>query len=99
MVCARQVVRMLELVREDPVQPYSGSRSQFGEMVRRIRLTLAQVEAAATVPVRFEGLPCEYLQVEWGDYPGVSLQRCSSSVGSSSAMRRCAPGKRWSLRS
>jgi transposase len=60
-------VRMLELVREDPVQPYRGSRSQFGEMVRRVRVILAQAQAAATVPVRFEGLPGEYLQVDWGE--------------------------------
>src|SRR5579875_3536495 len=31
------VVRMLELARDDPDQPYTGSRSQFGEIVRRMR--------------------------------------------------------------
>ncbi len=30
-------MRMLELARSDEEQPYTGSRSQFGEMVRRIR--------------------------------------------------------------
>src|SRR5579872_5531471 len=30
-------VRMLELAREDPERPYTGSRSNFGEMVRRLR--------------------------------------------------------------
>lgn len=60
-------VRMLELAREDAAQPYTGSRSQFGEIVRRVRRTLEQEQAAAEVPVRFEGLPGEYLQVDWGE--------------------------------
>ena len=60
-------VRMLEFVRADPVQPYTGSRSQFGEMVRRIRAEQQHHHTAATVPIRFEGLPGEYLQVDWGE--------------------------------
>jgi len=58
-------VRMLELVRADPVQPYPAGRSVFGEYVRRMRLELER--ATADVPVRFEGLPGEYLQVDWGE--------------------------------
>ncbi len=58
-------VRMLELAREDPVRPYTGGRSVFNDMVRRIRHEIARVEA--DVPVRFEGLPAEYLQVDWGE--------------------------------
>jgi transposase len=58
-------VRMLELARADSVQPYRGGRSVFNEAVRRIRL--AQQQAEADVPVRFEGLPGEYLQVDWGE--------------------------------
>ena len=61
------VVRMLELARSDPEQPYTGSRSQFGEMVRRIRQGRDQAQAAREVPIRFEGLPAEYLQVDWGE--------------------------------
>jgi transposase len=59
------IVRMLEEVRADPANPYTGGRSVFSEAVRRIRLT--QRQAAADVPVRFEGLPGEYLQVDWGE--------------------------------
>jgi transposase len=59
------IVRMLEEVRADPADPYTGGRSAFSEAVRRIRLT--QRQAAADVPVRFEGLPGEYLQVDWGE--------------------------------
>jgi transposase len=60
-------VRMLELVRADPEHPYTGSRSQFGEMVRRIRQEMAHERAVAEVPIRFEGLAGEYLQVDWGE--------------------------------
>jgi transposase len=58
-------VRMLELARSDLERPYPGSRSAFSEAVRRIRVARAQ--AMADVPVRFEGLPGEYLQVDWGE--------------------------------
>jgi predicted transcriptional regulator len=61
------VVRMLDLARSDPARPYTGSRSQFGEMVRRIRQERSQDQATREVPIRFEGLPGEYLQVDWGE--------------------------------
>src|SRR5947209_2990777 len=50
-------VRMLELARSDPGQPYSGGRSVFTDAVRRIRRDLDH--ASADVPLRFEGLPGE----------------------------------------
>jgi transposase len=61
------VVRMLELARSEANQPYTGSRSQFGEIVRRIRKEREQERAVQEVPIRFEGLPGEYLQVDWGE--------------------------------
>ncbi len=61
------VVRMLELVRGDPDKPYTGSRSHFGEYVHRVRREQQQQQASADVPMRFEGLPAEYLQVDWGE--------------------------------
>ena len=64
---ALPVVRMLELVRSEGEPPYAGSRSQFGEMVRRIRLEREHGQAVQDVPIRFEGLPGEYLQVDWGE--------------------------------
>ncbi len=60
-------VRMLELARTDTVQPYAGSRSQFGDMVRRVRQTREHAQAIHDIPIRFEGLPGEYLQVDWGE--------------------------------
>ena len=60
-------VRMLELARTDPEQPYRGCASTWRAAVRRERLAQQQAQAVAAVPVRFEGLPGEYLQVDWGE--------------------------------
>lgn len=60
-------VRMLELARADPEQPYTGGHTVFGDLVRRIRREMAHEQAVADVPIRFEGLPAEYLQVDWGE--------------------------------
>src|SRR5688500_16819336 len=60
-------VRMLEFARSLPEQPYTGGRSVFGDMVRRLRHEYHHHQAVATVPIRFEGVPAEYLQVDWGE--------------------------------
>ncbi len=59
--------RMLELVRADRDQPYPGGHSVWRAYVRRVRAELAHEQAVADVPIRFEGLPGEYLQVDWGE--------------------------------
>lgn len=60
-------VRILEMARNDPDQPYTGGHTVFGDLVRRIRRELAHDQVVADVPIRFEGLPAEYLQVDWGE--------------------------------
>jgi len=60
-------VRMMELAREDLVDPYGGGSSVWRAAVRRERLSLLHEQAVADVPIRFEGLPGEYLQVDWGE--------------------------------
>ncbi len=60
-------VRMLELARADPERPYPGSHTVFRAAVQQARREQAQATAVADVPVRFEGLPAEYLQVDWGE--------------------------------
>jgi transposase len=60
-------VRILERARDDAAQPYRGGRTNFDDLVRRVRRELAQQQAARDVPLRFEGLPAEYLQVDWGE--------------------------------
>jgi len=59
--------RMLALARADPERPYTGGRSVFSEAVRRARREGDRQRALADVPLRFEGLPGEYLQVDWGE--------------------------------
>src|SRR5436305_5551472 len=55
-------VRMLERARQEVVPPYSGSHSVFRAAVQQARQAQAQERAVRDVPVRFEGLPAEYLQ-------------------------------------
>ena len=59
--------RMLELARSDATRAYCGGDNVFRTMVRRIRQEQQQQHAASDVPIRFEGLPGEYLQVDWGE--------------------------------
>lgn len=61
------VVRILELARAERDQPYSGGRSQFGVMVHRLKEERRHAQAVADVPLRFEGMPGEFLQVDWGE--------------------------------
>jgi transposase len=60
-------VRMMELAREDPEHPYGGCGSVWRTAVRRERVRLLHEQAVVDVPIRFEGLPGEYLQVDWGE--------------------------------
>jgi transposase len=60
-------VRMMELARADPEHPYLGCGSVWRAAVRRERLSGLHEQAVADVPIRFEGLPGEYLQVDWGE--------------------------------
>jgi len=57
------VIRMLEMARADQTHPYRGSETAFYDHVRKLRR--ARQVAPAHVAVRFEGLPGEYLQVDW----------------------------------
>lgn len=59
------IVRMYELARSDEEHPFTGGRSTFSDRVRQIRAELQRQQT--DVPVRFEGLPGEYLQVDWGE--------------------------------
>jgi transposase len=60
-------VRMMELARDDADHPYVGGSSVWRAAVRRERLSGLHEQAVADVPIRFEGLPGEYLQVDWGE--------------------------------
>jgi len=56
--------RMLELARQDPTAPYRGGASTFYRFVARLRTELA---AGAAPVIRFEGLPGEFVQWDWGE--------------------------------
>jgi len=66
------VTRMLELAQEDKKEPYQGSRSAFFNGVRKIREEVKAKDKRRFI--RFEGMPGEYAQVDWGeirDFPFV----------------------------
>jgi transposase len=56
--------RMLELARQTPTAPYQGGVSTFYKYVARLR---AEQAAGAAPVIRFEGLPGEYVQWDWGE--------------------------------
>ena len=58
------VKRMLEKAREDEDIPYQGGKTVFYDRVKEIREELENREDAV---VRFETLPGEQLQVDWGE--------------------------------
>ena len=55
---------MLELARQDPAAPYTGGASTFYRFVAKLR---AERDAGAAPVIRFEGLPGEYVQWDWGE--------------------------------
>lgn len=59
------VQRMLEVACDDPHHPYTGSATAFYDYVRPIKR--ARKGVPGNVPVRFEGLPGELLQIDWGE--------------------------------
>ncbi|HEX9240751.1 MAG TPA: hypothetical protein VF910_08905, partial [Candidatus Bathyarchaeia archaeon] len=59
------VIRMLELAREDHDHPYTGSETAFYDYVRKMRR--ARHQTPRNVALRFEGVPGEYLQIDWGE--------------------------------
>jgi len=59
------VTVMLEKARKCPQMPYQGGATVFYDRVRLIRRELKIAKQKAIF--RFEGLPGEYLQVDWGE--------------------------------
>src|SRR5258706_9493842 len=59
------VIRMFELARADAEHPYTGSETAFYDYVRKVRR--ARQFAPSKVAIRFEGMPGEYVQIDWGE--------------------------------
>jgi len=58
------VKRMLELARADATTPFTASAATWYRLVNRLQRARA---ASAPPVIRFEGLPGEFLQVDWGE--------------------------------
>ena len=59
------VSRMLELARADREHPYSGGDTAFYDYVRKVRR--ARKQTPRDLALRFEGVPGEFLQIDWGE--------------------------------
>jgi len=59
------VIRMLELARADTEHPYQGGETAFYDYVRKVRRVRKQ--SPHHLALRFEGMPGEYLQIDWGE--------------------------------
>jgi transposase len=59
------VSRMLEMARADQDHPYAGGETAFYDYVRKLRRK--RKLAPTNLALRFEGLPGEFLQIDWGE--------------------------------
>lgn len=59
------VQRMLEEARQHPDHPYAGSAAAFYDFVRPLKR--ARKAVPGQIPIRFNGLPGELLQIDWGE--------------------------------
>ena len=67
------VIRMLEMARADPDHPYTGGETAFYDYVRKIRR--ARKQTPRNLALRFEGVPGEYLQIDWGEVRDMPLTK------------------------
>ena len=59
------VIRMLELARANTDHPYTGGETAFYDYVRKVRR--ARQQTPRSLALRFEGVPGEFLQIDWGE--------------------------------
>jgi transposase len=67
------VSRMLELARANTDHPYSGRETAFYDYVRKVRR--ARKQTPQNLALRFEGVPGEYLQIDWGEVRDVAFTK------------------------
>src|SRR5713226_6281654 len=67
------VRRMLELARADGEHPYSGGETAFYDYIRKVRR--AGKQTPHDLAMRFEGVPGEFLQIDWGEVRNMEFTR------------------------
>lgn len=67
------VKRMLEMAQANPHHPYTASETAFYDYVRKLRR--ARKQTPHHVAIRFEGLPGEYLQIDWGEVRAMAFTK------------------------
>ena len=67
------VIRMLELARANTDHPYAGKDTAFYDYVRKLRR--ARKQAPGNLALRFEGVPGEFLQIDWGEVRGLEWSK------------------------
>lgn len=71
------VIRMFEMARVHPDHPYTGSETAFYDYVRKVRR--ARKQTPHDVALRFEGVPGEFLQVDWGEVRDMEMAHAGTS--------------------
>lgn len=67
------VSRMLELARADAEHPYTGGDTAFYDYVRKVRR--ARKQTPRDLALRFEGMPGEFLQIDWGEVRNMAFTK------------------------
>jgi transposase len=67
------VSRMLELARANTDHPYTGGETAFYDYVRKVRH--ARNQTPRNLALRFEGVPGEFLQIDWGEVRDVAFSK------------------------
>jgi transposase len=67
------VIRMLELARANTDHPYTGGETAFYDYVRKVRR--ARKQTPRNLALRFEGVPGEFLQIDWGEVRDVAFTK------------------------
>jgi transposase len=67
------VIRMLELARAESEHPYTGGETAFYDYVRKVRR--ARKQTPRNLALRFEGVPGEFLQIDWGEVRDVAFTK------------------------
>ncbi len=67
------VSRMLELARAHTEHPYTGGETAFYDYVRKVRR--ARKQTPRNLALRFEGVPGEFLQIDWGEVRNVAFTK------------------------